>query len=272
MDQRLQPSFAIEAQISETVSECPGSDAGSASAFRALHSFSPAIERKYLTDIPAPPSVIHVATAGEADSFSFARIFGVENLVNVYQKLRRSGGHTPGSDGIGFDMSRSECYKVFRSVSRAIAGREYSPAPARVEMIRKPGGGHRRIEIPTIVDRVVGAAFCEAIRGLMVNRLPRYFGAAASPLAILGKIFVLATDRGWYHLAVDDIRNCFPSLPKALVLDSFWRAAERWGIPLEQLETIGVRWLIQKLINGHDDGETPIGISQGSTFSLSPPQ
>lgn len=213
------------------------------------------------------PRRIHRVSRDDPSSFDLGKITHHENLALIWRQLRESGGHAPGVDGMTFDVSPSQFFEVLRNVAQAVRNRLYVPAPTRRVQIRKPSGGYRILEIPTIIDRVVGAAMTEALRVVLMNRLPRHYGNSASCHAILARIKINTEDRGWNWIAVDDIQNFFPSIPRELAMDCFMREADHWGISPLLLTQSGIPWLVRQIIYGHEGETRTIGLSQGSTFS-----
>lgn len=213
------------------------------------------------------PRSIHRVLLNDPSSFDLGKITHHENLALIWQQIRAFGGHAPGVDGMTFDLSPSQYFEVMRNLSRALQNREYVPAPTRLVRIKKPAGGYRTLELPTIIDRVVGAAMAEALRVVLMNRLPRHYGSGASCHAILARMKVKAEDCGWHWIAVDDIQNFFPSVPRALAMQCCMEEADRWGVPGLTLAQSGIPWLIRKLIYGNEGETRIIGLAQGSTFS-----
>lgn len=213
------------------------------------------------------PRRIFEVTPGVPESFSLDQIVDHENLALVWQAMKGHSGWAPGSDRMTFDVSPSQYMGVLRNLSRAIRCREYLPAETRTVRIPKISGGWRTLEIPTLLDRVTGLALVMALRPVLRNRFPRHYGSSSSCHAILARMTVLAETLNWHYLAVDDIRDFYPSIPRALAMDSFMRIADQWGIPGLTLRQQGIPWLIRQLIYGHEGESREFGLSQGSTFS-----
>lgn len=206
-------------------------------------------------------------TPGDPATFDTAKICDHENLAVAFWQLKSRGGQSPGIDGMTYDLSPSQVFRLMRNLAIAIRTREYQPAAPRVVRVPKSSGGYRQLEIPTIMDRVVGEALGQAVRDLLTPRLPRFYGASASVHAILARTKVLAEERGWWWLAVDDIRNFVPEIPRQIALNC-WRAeAEQWGVADAILVEQGIPWLVERLIYGHEGHGKTTGVSQGSTFS-----
>lgn len=203
----------------------------------------------------------------DPSSFDLTPIADHENLAVIWRELQAKGGHAPGVDGMTPDVSPSERFYLSRNLSRAVLDRRYVPAATLLKQIMKPTGGVRRLEIPTFIDRVTGAALTTALRPVLKDHLPRHYGAASNCHSILGRMTVQAEDHGWYCIAIDDIRNCFPSIPRELAMDCFLRQAALWNVPELTLVQQGIPWLARQLIYGHEGETRTVGLSQGSTFS-----
>lgn len=218
-------------------------------------------------EVPRCPRQIYGVQPGDSTTFDVDRIANHENLAAVLRYLESTGGQSPGTDGMTFDMSPSEYYRLLRNLSDALRNRRYCPASTRRVHIPKASGGYRTLEIPTLIDRVVGAALAHAIRVLLMDRLPRFYSNGASVHAILARMVVMAEDHGWYWIGVDDIRDFYPSIPRSLAMDCCMREADRWGVPGLTLVQQGIPWLMRQLIYGNGGESRAIGLTQGSTFS-----
>ena len=203
----------------------------------------------------------------DPSSFDLTPIADHENLAVIWRELQAKGGHAPGVDGMTPDLSPPEKFEHSRNLSRALTNRCYVPAATRPVRIRKPTGGFRTLEVPTFLDRVTGAALTTALRPVLKDHLPRHYGAGANCHSILGRMTVQAEDHGWYCIAIDDIRNCFPSIPCELAMDCFMRQAALWNVPELTLIQLGIPWLARQLIFGNEGETRTVGLSQGSTFS-----
>ncbi len=79
------------------------------------------------------------------------------NLLQAYQRVKRNGG-APGIDGMTVEElgQRLDCL-LSRAREQIVSG-TYRPQPVKAVEIPKPGGGKRRLGIPTVLDRVVQQA------------------------------------------------------------------------------------------------------------------
>ena len=84
------------------------------------------------------------------------------NLLEAYQRVKRNGG-APGIDGMTVEElgQRLDCL-LSRAREQIVSG-TYRPQPVKAVEIPKPGGGKRRLGIPTVLDRVVQQALLQVL-------------------------------------------------------------------------------------------------------------
>jgi RNA-directed DNA polymerase len=89
-----------------------------------------------------------------------------ENLNRAYKRVKANKG-APGIDG----MTVGELYDWLKEHREGLVGSildgSYEPRPVLGKEIDKPGGGKRRLGIPTVVDRVVQQAILEVLEGIV---------------------------------------------------------------------------------------------------------
>jgi RNA-directed DNA polymerase len=94
------------------------------------------------------------------------RVCERENLNRAYKRVKANKG-APGIDG----MTVGELYGWLKEHREELVGmlREgsYEPRPVFGKEIEKPGGGKRRLGIPTVVDRVVQQAMLQVLGGIV---------------------------------------------------------------------------------------------------------
>jgi RNA-directed DNA polymerase len=82
-----------------------------------------------------------------------------DDILEHAYALARTNGGTPGVDGASFAAIAAAGLAEWRAgIRKDLVARTYRPAPVRLVMIPKPGGGARPLGIPTIRDRVVQTA------------------------------------------------------------------------------------------------------------------
>jgi RNA-directed DNA polymerase len=90
------------------------------------------------------------------------RVCERENLNRAYKRVKANKG-APGTDG----MTVGELYGWLKGHKEELVGSlldgSYEPQPVLGKEIDKPGGGKRRLGIPTVVDRLVQQAILEVL-------------------------------------------------------------------------------------------------------------
>src|SRR5690606_28308052 len=91
------------------------------------------------------------------------RVVGRSNLIRALHRVQRNKG-SAGIDGMTVD-DLPAFLKQHWSVIRAqlLEGR-YRPKPVKQVMIPKPGGGERKLGIPTVLDRFIQQALLQTLQ------------------------------------------------------------------------------------------------------------
>jgi RNA-directed DNA polymerase len=84
-------------------------------------------------------------------------ILNPENLRAAYMKVKANKG-APGIDGIGVVELAAHVRRHWNGIQAKLEKGTYKPAPVRRVVIPKPGGGERKLGIPTTVDRLIQQA------------------------------------------------------------------------------------------------------------------
>ncbi len=185
--------------------------------------------------------------------FDITKFAKYGNLRKAWDYLRVYGGHGAGIDELTYsDFSEGEVSGDIRNVVQRILQRSYQPQPTRLVRIPKGSGRYRELQLQTLVDRTVSKALDSCLKGFWRSRLPRLGQDVHRMYAALYR--AIRQHRA-YVLAIDDIRNCFPSTPIAPVID-----LHRLYIPQPDLI-----WLVGQIIQCQDG--TGIGLLQGSPYS-----
>lgn len=88
----------------------------------------------------------------------YVHVCKLETLRASYDIAKRSKG-APGIDGLTFEMiTTSGTEQYLRSIQRELLTKTYYPSRKRVKEIPKEGNKMRRLQIPTIKDRIVEGA------------------------------------------------------------------------------------------------------------------
>ncbi|MEO2034273.1 MAG: reverse transcriptase domain-containing protein, partial [Planctomycetaceae bacterium] len=177
------------------------------------------------------------------------------NLEAAYTILKAKGGKGPGLDGLTFDdLTTAELHEMFRGVSQAIKTRTYKPHPVRHVEIPKANGKKRLLSIPTIADRTAAKAFLICLDSFFKKLLP---GVGRSTHRLFAQMDKVMRERKHFVLAIDDIRDCFPSAPIDKVVEIF-----RGHISQPDLI-----WLFESIVRGQEGPERVTGLDQGSPVS-----
>lgn len=84
------------------------------------------------------------------------------NLLQAYRRVKRNGG-APGVDGITVNELGARLRGELARATQEIRSGTYRPQPVRVVEIPKPGGGTRKLGIPTVLDRVMQQALLQVL-------------------------------------------------------------------------------------------------------------
>lgn len=84
------------------------------------------------------------------------------NLLKAYQRVKSNGG-APGVDGMTIAEFGKQIRGLLERACEQIAAGVYQPQPVRQVEIPKPGGGTRKLGIPTVLDRVLQQALLQAL-------------------------------------------------------------------------------------------------------------
>lgn len=217
----------------------------------------PRPETRADSDLPGtantPASVGYQVT--NPRDFELRRFADPGNLHSAFEQLRVYGGPGAGDDGLTFtDYSFAECKDIFSAVSAAILRGEYRPHPTREASFHKPSGKIRTLQLQRVTDRAVSKALQICLGGYWREQLPRL--GRGTPW-IHARLYHAIHQQRKYVLAIDDIKDCFPSARIDEVM--------RWQRHhIDQPDLLG---LIERIIRGHDDLGHLVGLDQGSPYS-----
>ena len=89
-----------------------------------------------------------------------------ENLLLALKRVRSNKG-VAGVDGLTIDETVEHLKTAWPLIRRQLLAGEYRPAPVRRVLIPKPGGGERKLGIPTVTDRVIQQALLQVLQPLL---------------------------------------------------------------------------------------------------------
>ena len=90
-------------------------------------------------------------------------ILGTENLKRAYNAVVRNAG-APGIDGITVDDLKSCLAANWTTARQQLLAGTYTPKPIKRVEIPKPGGGIRKLGIPTVFDRFIQQAVMQLLQ------------------------------------------------------------------------------------------------------------
>jgi RNA-directed DNA polymerase len=85
-----------------------------------------------------------------------------ENLIRAWKRVRANKG-SPGIDGMTVDDLTGYLKENWLRIREELLRGEYRPQPVKEVLIPKPGGGTRRLGIPTVVDRFIQQAIQQVL-------------------------------------------------------------------------------------------------------------
>ncbi len=194
-------------------------------------------------------------TSRPRPNFCLERLARVENLHAAFKILKREGGPGTGIDRLTYeDYSSSEIYDALRWVSKAILDKRYTPYPTRLVQIPKGDGRFRELQLHRITDRTIAKALQLALDPYWRTQLPRLGQGVPHVFAEMQR-YMRANKA--YVLAIDDIRECFPSAR----LDDVMRCHR------QRISQPDLLWLIERILRGHEGPIHLTGLDQGSPYS-----
>jgi group II intron reverse transcriptase/maturase len=84
------------------------------------------------------------------------------NLIRAWKRVRANKG-SPGIDGMTVDDLTGYLKENWPRIREELLKGEYQPQPVKEVMIPKPGGGTRRLGIPTVLDRLIQQAILQVL-------------------------------------------------------------------------------------------------------------
>jgi RNA-directed DNA polymerase len=85
-----------------------------------------------------------------------------ENLQRALRRVRANKG-SPGVDGMTVEALGGYLREQWPRIREELLGGEYQPQPVKEVLIPKPGGGTRRLGIPTVLDRFIQQALLQIL-------------------------------------------------------------------------------------------------------------
>ncbi len=193
---------------------------------------------------------------------SIEQIANPENLLGIFEDMKRHAGHAAGPDGVGYDqLGRRETGQIMRALSREILDGSFEPSRARQVRIPKSSGrGYRTLSIRSILHRVVSKAVARALTPFFDQLFldgSHGFRPSRGPWSMLMAMEQITVDEQRFVVAQDDIRNAFDHVPIGYVMGLFRR----------YIDDPGLLNIVNKILRGHRADHRTVGIDQGSALS-----
>lgn len=102
---------------------------------------------------------------GTSSAELWEAIWKKENLQRALKRVESNRG-APGVDGMGVGELRSYLKDHWAEIREALESERYRPSPVKRVEIPKPGGGKRRLGIPTVLDRFLQQAIAQVLMPL----------------------------------------------------------------------------------------------------------
>lgn len=226
----------------------------------AFFVFSPEDEPIYrYLDEPLPyswlaPPTIRAGIYSDVDpsTFDLARFADLKNLLANWRNCAARQGKAPGVDGLTWrDFSPTELFDCLRRLSRDLTERRYRPYRTREAIVPKRGGS-RRLELATLLDRLVSEALHQFLAPYLRQAFP-----PRSVWRIYADLEREVRESRRFVLTTADIRNFFPSVPVEPALGAL-------EPHFRQPELLA---LIELVVRGHEDAAREVGLRQGDPNS-----
>jgi retron-type reverse transcriptase len=90
------------------------------------------------------------------------RVVESGNLKRAWRQVKRNGGGK-GVDGRSIAATARYLRTAWPGIRQALLEETYTPYPVRRVEIPKPGGGMRKLGVPTVVDSLIQQAVCQVL-------------------------------------------------------------------------------------------------------------
>ncbi len=91
------------------------------------------------------------------------RVVDYDNMVKAYKKVKSNGG-SPGVDGMTVQELGPYLREHWPEVRETLLAGTYEPQPVKRVNIPKPGGGTRKLGVPTALDRLIQQAVLQVLQ------------------------------------------------------------------------------------------------------------
>ena len=90
-------------------------------------------------------------------------VCGRENLERAWKRVKRNKG-SPGVDGMTIDDAKAFLRQHWPNIRTQLLDGSYRPQPVKWVEIPKPDGGVRKLDVPSVVDRLIQQAVLQVLQ------------------------------------------------------------------------------------------------------------
>lgn len=147
-------------------------------------------------------------------------VLAPDNLQASYKAVKANKG-AAGIDGIGTAELGAHLRTHWEAIRTKLLEESYKPAALKAVRIPKPGGGERKLGIPTTVDRFLQQALLQQLDGIFDPLMSEYSygfrkGRSAHDAVKQGREFVVEQDCRW--VVELDIRSFFDHIDHDILM------------------------------------------------------
>jgi len=152
----------------------------------------------------------------------YDRMLSCNNMNKAFQKVKASKG-AAGVDGQSIDKFAKHLDKNISMLILELRNKSYQPLPVKRVEIPKPGGGIRKLGIPSVRDRVVQQVLLDILQpifdpGFHPSSYGYRPGRSCHQAITKAQMFIRKYDLKW---VVDmDLSKCFDTLDHEIIIES----------------------------------------------------
>lgn len=153
----------------------------------------------------------------------YDRILSVKNLYQGYLGVKKAKG-TAGIDGQSVADFGQDLERNLAILSEELREKSYRPSPVRSKEIAKPGGGVRKLGIPTVRDRIVQHTLLNILQPIFDPGFhPSSYGyrPGRSGHQAISKATLFMRKHGLSWVVDMDLSRCFDTLDHDLIIKAF---------------------------------------------------
>ncbi|OIQ35231.1 MAG: CRISPR-associated endonuclease Cas1 [Roseobacter sp. MedPE-SWchi] len=185
-------------------------------------------------------------------------------LDRAWEKVRSNGG-AAGGDGKSVEQFQSGASGRLTRLSADLGDGSWRPLPYRTVDIPKAKGGHRRLRIPSVADRVVHTALSMVLSPVLDSQFEESSFAYRSGRSVKQAVAAISElrDAGYWHVIEADIVGFFDAVRHETLLTKL-EAALGGEIAAEPILAL-VTLILEH--QGQESGIMARGLAQGSALS-----